>query len=148
MTLYNIVPINDGFHILGRSKVGEFFLISKNTNDLFRRGELIFYTKEDAQKFIDDNNLENYQPEEFWRAEKYMAGLEIIQFPNIKTHRILTCPECGHSLHCMCTVGANESISGFSESLYHCKNDDCANDFNVIRDADGRFVKMTRHFWG
>ena len=148
MTLYNIVPINDGFHVLGRSKVGEFFLISKNTNDLFRKGELIFYTEEDAQRFIDENNLENYQPEEFWRADNYVEGLEIIKFPNIKTNKTLTCPDCGYPLRWMCAVGADESMSGYAETLYYCTNDECMSDFEVTRFSDGKFIKMVRHFWG
>lgn len=67
---------------------------------------------------------------------------------NIKIKRPIYCPDCGSKLKCMCTIGAGESTSGFSESLYHCENDDCTNDFNIVRDADGRFIKMTRYFWG
>lgn len=58
---------------------------------------------------------------------------------------IIYCPDCGSKLKCIYT---GESTSNFSESIYHCENDDCANDFNIVRDVNDRFVKMTRHFWG
>ena len=155
-TLYHIKPKNDGYHILGCSMTGNYFLINKDSSDIGRQGELIFKTEEDAQEYIDTHNLtKDYMPEKFWRAERTYQEPDIIKEAremfakaNIKIKRSVYCPDCSSKLKCMCTVGADESTSGFSESLYHCENDDCANDFNIVRDADGRFIKMTRHFWG
>lgn len=143
-TLYSIKPKGDGYHTLGRNLIGDFILIDKSSDYVDIQGALTFNTQEEAQDFIDKNNLsENYEPEKFWRSEKHHEEIQRL----IKTP-IMYCPDCGHSLRAMCTVGADENASGFSETLYHCENDKCMLDFNVVRDADGRFIKMTRHFWG
>jgi hypothetical protein len=153
-TLYHIKPNNDGYHILGCSMTGNYFLINKDSSDIGWRGELIFKSEEETQKYIDTHNLtKDYMPEKFWRAEPtyqepdaIKEAREMLAKANIKIKKPMCCPDCGHSLRCMCTVGADESHSHFSESLYHCEN--CLCDYNIVRDADGRFVKMTRHFWG
>lgn len=70
LTLYNIKPKNDGYHILGCSMTGNYFLIDKDSSNIDKQGELIFKTKEEAQEYIDTHNLtEDYMPEKFWRAE-------------------------------------------------------------------------------
>ena len=147
-TLYSIKPKGDGYHTLGRNLIGDFILIDKSTKYVDARGVLTFDTQEEAQKFIDTHNLsEEYEPEKFWRSEKHHEEVQQL-IKDIKITPIMYCPDCGHSLRAMCTVGADESASGFSETLYHCENNSCMLDFNVIRDSEGRFVKMTRHFWG
>lgn len=153
ISLYSIKPKGDGYHILGCTLAGEFYLIRKDNDKIGWKGELTFKTEEEAKDFIIKHNLDkDYEVEEFWKNEKYHneeQRADIQKYmTNIQFRPMMYCPDCGHSLRCMCTVGADESTSGFSESLYHCENDDCANDFNIVRDADGRFVKMTRHFWG
>ena len=151
--LYSIKPKGDGYHILGCTLAGKFFLIRKDNDKIGWKGELTFKNIDEANEFIAKYNLsEEYEPEEFFRNDKYHNEEQFIEIQkyinNIKSKTLMYCPDCGHSLRCMCIVGADESASGFSESLYHCENNDCANDFNIVRDADGRFVKMTRHFWG
>jgi DNA-directed RNA polymerase subunit RPC12/RpoP len=58
------------------------------------------------------------------------------------------CPDCGGRLKWMVTVGADESISSMSESLYHCENDNCGSDFNIRKDENGRFINMERYYFG
>lgn len=155
-TLYHIKPKDNGYHILGRSMTGEYFLIRKDSNIKGWKGELIFKSEKEAQEYINIHNLSNeYIPENFWHLECIyrMPSLteearEMLAKANVKIQRPIYCPDCDSELKCMSTIGADKSISGFSESLYHCESDDCANDFTIVRDTDGRFVKMTRHFWG
>lgn len=61
---------------------------------------------------------------------------------------LLTCPDCGYTLRAICTVGADESCTGTSDTLYYCTNEECMSDFEVSRDEEGRFIKMIRRFWG
>lgn len=154
-TLYHIKPKGDGYHILGCTLAGKFFLIDKSTNTINPKGKLIFKNIEDAQKFIAKYDLtKQYEPEKFWYSEEVYTDEDNIKMENfinkinVKFETVISCPDCGHSLRCMITTGADKTKSKMSESLYHCENNNCANDFNIVRDADGRFVKMTRHFWG
>lgn len=155
-TLYHIKPKNDGYHILGRSMTGEYFLISKDSRIDGWKGELIFKSEEDAQEYIDTHNLtDEYIPEKFWRLERayktpslIKEAREMLAKANITIKRPIYCPDCGNELKWMVTVGTDESASGMSESLYHCDNDNCGSDFNICRDADGKFIKMERHYFG
>ena len=155
-TLYHIKPKNDGYHILGRSMTGEYFLISKNSKNIGWRGELIFKNEKEAQEYIDTHNLtEDYAPEKFWRLEQDYKAPDIIEEArmmfakaNITIKRPIYCPDCGSELRCMATVGIDESDSGFAETLYQCTNEECMKDFSVARDYEGNFINMLRHFWG
>ena len=155
-TLYHIKPKNDGYHILGRSMVGEHFLISKDSKDIGWKGELIFKSKKEAQEYIDTHNLSNeYIPEKFWRIDREYKmpklakeAREMLNKANITIKRPVYCPDCGNELKWMVTVSTDESASGMSESLYHCDNDNCGSDFNLCRDANGNFIKMERYFFG
>ena len=134
-TKYHIVPKNNGYFMLGKFD-NYFTLVPKHRAN---GTELVFDTEQEAQAYIDRYVFTSMCiPERFSSSGK----------GNIEVRMQYHCPDCGYPLRCMCTIGADESASGFSESLYHCENYDCANDFNIVRDADGRFVKMTRHFWG
>lgn len=145
--LYHIVPKNDGYHFLARSLIGNHYLISKMEKEITWKGELIFNSAKEAQEYIDlYKDLKDYVPEKFWKNSKYIDKSQITKVSKLKITPIIYCPDCGHNLHCMCTVGADESQSHFTESLYHCEN--CLYDYNLLRDNKGNFVKMTRHFWG
>ena len=146
-TLYAIKPKNDGYYTLGYNLAGQFFLIKKDNYDTSYMNEITFHTLDEANEFINKYNLnEKYEPEEFWVNEEYYTKKIQKELDNIISNLIIHCPDCGHSLRCMCTVGADESHSQFTESLYHCEN--CLCDYNIARDSKGNFVKMTRHFWG
>ena len=155
-TLYHIKPNNDGYHILGCSMTGNYFLINKDSSDISWKGELIFKTEEEAQEYIDTHNLtKDYMPEKFWLAKRTYQEPDIIKEAremlakaNIKIKRPMYCPDCGNELKWMVTVSTDESASGMSESLYHCDNDNCGSDFNLCRDANGKFIKMERYFFG
>ena len=146
-TLYHIVPKNDGYHFLACSLVGKHYLVSKMEKENTWAGELIFNSVEEAQEYIDlHEDLKDYIPEKFWKNFKYIDKSQITKTSKLKITPMMYCPDCGHSLRCMCTIGADESHSQFTESLYHCEN--CLCDYNIARDSKGNFVKMTRHFWG
>ena len=150
-TLYSIKPKGDGYHILGCTLAGKFYLIRKDDITVGWKGELTFKSKEDADEFIEKHKLgEEYEAEKFWRNDKYHNEAQRVDIQkhmdNIKITSMIYCPDCGHSLRCMCTVGADESHSYFTESLYHCEN--CLCDYSIARDTKGNFIKMTRHFWG
>lgn len=147
-TLYTIVPKNDGYNILGRGKAGNFFLINKLSKGISWKGELVFKTEKEAQDFIDEHGLVDYEPEKFWRCDNPPKNRHKPITTKLDILPILHCPDCGHSLRWMVAVGADESVSGYAETLYHCTNDECMSDFEVTRFSDGRFIKMTRHFWG
>ena len=147
LSLYHIVPKDDGCHFLARGLTGNHFLIRKDSKETEWKGELTFDTEDEAQEYINNNNLEGYVPEEFWRNKKYHEKIKNIT-PKLDILPILHCPDCGHTLRWMCAVGADESVSGYAETLYHCTNDECMSDFEVTRFSDGKFIKMTRHFWG
>lgn len=68
-TLYHIVPKGDGYNILACEKTGNYFLISKLSKGINWKGELIFKTEEEAQQYIEINNLKDYEPEKFWQCE-------------------------------------------------------------------------------
>ena len=127
ITLYHIVPINDGCSYLAQKNNGEYYLISKGK---FSHEELIFDTETEAQEYIDTNKLHNYKPE--WLLRK---------------HRFL-CPVCDNMLQIQCTLGCDETVSGYSESLASCTNDKCELDWNIKRTDDGRIISIERHFWG
>lgn len=55
---------------------------------------------------------------------------------------IFKCPECGSKLECMCVIRADESSSGYNESLFHCRN--CLRDWQNI----GNTEELQRKFWG
>ena len=139
-TLYSIVPKNDGYQVLGK-RGNQHCLIHKATKPGEKADMLVFSTEESAMDYIVSNKLEDYTAEAFWRSENYDA---LMEYQLVLLH----CPDCGYTLKSMVTVGADESASGCSETLYHCTNEDCESDFSVTRDANGRFIKMTRHFWG
>ena len=147
-TLYHIAPKNDGYHILARGKAGNYFLISKESKGMNWKGELVFKTEEEAQKYIETNSLEDYRPEKFWRIDNPPKKRHKPMTTKLDILPILHCPDCGHSLRWMCAVGADESVSGYAETLYHCTNDECMSDFEVTRFSDGKFIQMVRHFWG
>lgn len=146
-TLYHIVPKNDGYHFLARSLIGNHYLVSKMRKEITWEGELIFNSAKEAQEYINlHEDLKDYIPEKFWRNPKYVDESQITKTSKLKITPMMCCPDCGYSLRCMCTVGADESHSHFTESLYHCEH--CLCDYNIVRDSKGNFVKMTRHFWG
>jgi hypothetical protein len=142
VSLYSIVPSDDGYHVLGRDKDNNFILISKSAND--QTGELIFLTSEEAQVFIEQNNLKGYKVEGFLKAKNCFNENDIIRIPSAKIDTNIYCPDCGYTLTPIATIGADEA---FSETLYSCTKDECLCDFSVIRDKEGHFVKMTRYFW-
>lgn len=148
LTLYHIVPKGDGYNILGCGKAGNYFLISKETKGMNWKGELVFKSEEEAQEYITTNSLVDYKPEKFWRCENPPKNRHKPIITKLDILPILHCPDCGYTLRSMVTVGADESASGYSETLYHCTNDECMSDFEVTRFNDGKFIKMTRHFWG
>lgn len=154
-TLYHIKPKNDGYHILGQSMTGEYFLISKTLKGDSWKGELIFKNEKEAQEYIDTHNLaDEYIPEKFWRLEHIYKEPNIVKETrkmfanaNIKIKRPIYCPDCGSELKCMVSVGIDESDSGFAETLYHCTNEECMKKFSVARDYEGNFVNMLRYYF-
>ena len=146
--LYHIRPKDDGYHVLGRSMTGKHYLINKDYLGLRWQGEFVFGNEIEAQEYINKYNLEGYKPEQFWRSDDTLTRDYKPILSKLNILLTLPCPDCGHTLRSMVTVGADESDSGFSESLYHCENDDCGSDFNLCRDANGKFIKMERYFFG
>ena len=127
MTLYHIVPKNNGCFYLAKRDNGEYYIIPKDKSS---HEELIFDTKTEAQEYIDTNNLTEYTPE--WLLRK---------------HRFL-CPVCDNMLQIQCTLGCDETASGYSESLASCTNNKCELDWNIKRTDDGKVISIERHFWG
>ena len=150
--LYHIKPKGDGYHILGHTLTGEYYLVNKETMETGWRGQLIFNTIEEAQEYIDKHNLtDNYIPEEYWRSDRTYnlspiskKTREILNKANIIIKKPLICPDCGYDLKYINTIGADETQTNFTESLYHCEK--CLRDYSIVKDADNCFVKMTRHF--
>jgi transposase-like protein len=63
----------------------------------------------------------------------------------------MKCPNCGRSLKLMCTIGSDQSCSGYIEQLYMCEN--CDMDWEVQRKNTWfgwktKIVSIKRKFWG
>lgn len=73
MTLYeyyHIIPVGDGYNLLGKNEYGEYFLKGKACED--RDFVLVFPTEEDAQDYIDVN----LNPGD-WVVESFLTVREI-----------------------------------------------------------------------
>lgn len=53
----------------------------------------------------------------------------------------IACPECGVKLECMCVIGADESLSGKTERLYHCYG--CGSAWGITEGEE-----IQRYFFG
>ena len=58
------------------------------------------------------------------------------------------CLICNSPLKSMCSVGADMSASGYTETLASCTNDDCALDWNIQTTREGKVVKIEQYFFG
>lgn len=64
--LYHIVPKNDGYTFLCQNSTG-MFLVRKEV--LTHSDELVFNDSIAAEKFIEENNLDEYKAEAFLRRD-------------------------------------------------------------------------------
>lgn len=87
-----------------------------------------------ANDFKDFNELIESETDTCFLLEKY---LESKPAP--------LCPECGHPLNCMVSLGSYETVSGCEERLYSCNN--CGSAWNEITTKDGE-TDLKRHFFG
>lgn len=66
MSKWQIVPIGDGFRFLSRLDTGEYAMLNKMTARIEHKN-VLFDTKDEADKFIQDNfKLGGYKAEEIW----------------------------------------------------------------------------------
>ena len=49
----------------------------------------------------------------------------------------ILCPNCGSKLEIMWVIGADESLSGCTERLGHCPNENCDCDWKILHDSTG-----------
>jgi RNase P subunit RPR2 len=127
---YYIVPVGDGFHYVGNTfKYGDC-LLSKT--ELIDDKELVFSSKEEAQFYI-DNMLElegEFEVEAGWCSDKFI------------------CKDCGSPLKVQCTVGADQSMSGYTERICSCCNRECLKDWEVITDENNNLIEIKRYYIG
>ena len=64
----------------------------------------------------------------------------------------MKCPNCGHALKWMACVGADESVSGYTEDLWTCEH--CDKDWETqAKDVwffgwRKKYLGIKRKFWG
>ena len=67
---FHIIPVGDGYSMLGKNEYGEYFLKEKACED--RDFVLVFPTEEDAQDYIDAN----LNPGD-WAVEYFLTTKEL-----------------------------------------------------------------------
>lgn len=127
---YYIVPKGDGYHIVGNTfKYGDCLL--KKAEPIDDR-ELVFSDREEAQFYI-DNMLElegEFEVEAAWYNDNFI------------------CRDCGSPLKIQCTVGADQSMSGYTERICSCRNRECLKDWEVITDENNNLIEIKRYYIG
>lgn len=69
----------------------------------------------------------------------------IYKFVNRK--KLMKCQECGALLEWMVRFGADQTVSGRSETLFNCPH--CGSSWNAIYDEEGgKIEKLERHYFG
>lgn len=128
MIIYHIVPVGDGYHIVGQTPRGEDILLEKVKSN----GALEFRTPEEAQDYIDEmlTLSGNFIPEAAWIDENFR------------------CRECGSPLKIQCTVGADQSVSGYTERICSCRNRECLKDWEIITDENNNLIEIKRYYIG
>ena len=127
---FQIVPKNDRLKVVGNTfKYGDCIMDkAAPANDK----ELIFISPEDAQFYI-DNMLElegEFVVEQAWHSDLYI------------------CRDCGYPLKIQCTVGADQSTSGYTERICSCTNRECLKDWEITTDKNNNLVNAQRFFHG
>ena len=106
--LWSIVPKNDGHHVLGKDNT----LVRKDAFDKHHY-RLWFINKEEADAFIENCLGEGYLSEDYWTI-------------------YFNCPYCGSDLEAKTSIGADESIDGYTHTLFHCP--ECLRDWSYKLD--------------
>ena len=126
---YNIVPKDDGCNQVAVSKSDNHYILPRLNKAPIGK-QLIFNTKEEAQEYINTYLDDTYEISWVCRIDRFI------------------CPECGAAIEIRCAVGADESVTGYTELLGSCRNDYCALDWEIKTDNEDNLISIQRKFWG
>lgn len=130
ITKYQIVPYNNGYHCVARNKYGDHILIDKGYIVNTEAKRLVFDTPEQAQDYIDKYLDKKFTPEWFFTNTRFW------------------CPDCGGPLETECVIGADKTLSGYTERICSCKNKYCLAYWDIAVDEEENQIDINRYFCG